>query len=151
MGRPINKRYFGRLADADDARFAPSNDTFYNITINVQVGSNSETETGYILRQKSPTRFLVNDLKNGTAVTTGGLQVDGTAGTGNVGICTLVDKASGSLAANEMSINGYLSTGGGAVRIKKFYNRTCRDFNNNRYKWAIQDDSTATLLILTAI
>jgi len=46
MGRPINKRYFGRLADADDARFAPLNDTFFNITVNVQVASFTESEEG---------------------------------------------------------------------------------------------------------
>jgi hypothetical protein len=146
MGRPINKRYFGLLADADDPRFAPLNDTFFNITINVQVGSNSETTTGYILKQKSTNKFLVNDLKNGTKTTPSG------SGTGNVGICTLVDKAAGSLAANEMSINGIIvSSGGTQVRIKKLYNRTARDFNNNRYKWQIQDDSTVTQLILTPI
>jgi hypothetical protein len=145
MGRPINKRYFGRLADADDARFAPLNDTFYNLTINVQVASNAETETGYILRQRTANKFLVNDLKNGTKVTPAG------SGTGNVGICTLVDKAAGSLAANEMSITGLVAGAGTPIRIKKFYNRTCRDFNNNRYKWTISDDSTATQLILTAI
>ena len=73
------------------------------------------------------------------------------AGTGTaarVSVCKLVDKADGTLAANEMSIMGQISTGG-QVRIKKMYNRTCRDFNNVRYKWTIVDDSTATLLSLT--
>lgn len=144
MGRPLNKRWFGRLADADDTRFAPLNDTFYNLTINVQVGSNSETATGLILRQKSSNKFLVNDLKDGTKTTPSG------SGTGNVGVCTLVDKADGTLGTDEMSIVGEVSTGG-RVRIKKLYNRTCRDFNNNRYTWTIQDDSTATLLVLTPI
>jgi hypothetical protein len=146
MGRPINKRHFGRLADADDARFAPLNDTFFNISINVQVGANAESESGYILRQRSSRKFLVNDDKAGTKITPSG------SGTGNVGVCTLVDKASGALGANEMSIQGTLSDGAGTqVRIKKFYNRTCRDFNNNRYTWEIENDSTETVLRLTAI
>ena len=144
MGRPINKRYFGLLANADDTRFAPLNDTFYNLTINVQVASNAETTSGYIIKQRSTNKFLVNDLKTGTKLTPSG------SGTGNVSICTLVDKAAGSLGADEMSINGIIAGGGGTqVRIKKFYNRTCRDFNNNRYKWEIQDDSSVTQLILT--
>jgi hypothetical protein len=134
MGRPVNKRNFGLLDDGT------------NFTVNVQVASNSESEQGYILRQRSVNKFLVNDLKTGTKTTVGG------SGTGNVGICTLVDKASGSLDANEMSIQGTLDDGTGSqVRIKKLYNRTCRDFNNNRYTYVIQNDSTASIMVLTAI
>jgi hypothetical protein len=146
MGRPLNKKWFGRLADADDDRFKPLNDTFFNIAINVQVAANAETESGIILRQRTTTKFLVNDLKDGTKLTPSG------SGTGNVGICTLVDKAAGSLDANEMSIQGTINgTNGRQVRIKKLYNRTCRDFNNNRYTWEIENDSTETVLRLTAI
>lgn len=146
MGRPINKKWFGRLADADDVRFAPLNDTFFNIAVNVQVGANAESEEGYILRQRSTSSFLVNDNKAGTKTTPSG------SGTGNVGVCRLVDKASGTLAANEMSIQGTLDDGTGTqVRIKKIYNRTCRDFNNNRYTWVIENDSTETVMRLTAI
>jgi len=134
MGRPVNKRNFGLLDDGT------------NFTVNVQVASNTESEQGYILRQRSVNKFLVNDLKTGTKTTVGG------SGTGNVGICTLVDKASGSLDANEMSIQGTLDDGTGSqVRIKKLYNRTCRDFNNNRYTYVIQNDSTASIMVLTAI
>lgn len=136
MGRPLNKRYFGWLDDPDDSTLKPLNDTFYNLTINVQVGSNPESETGLILSQKSTNKFRVNDAKDRT---------------GNEGICTLVDKAAGSLGANEMSIYGYVSGTGTPVRIKKLYNRTVRDFDDNRYTWEIQEDSTATILVLTAI
>ena len=146
MGRPLNKKWFGFLADADDARFKPLNDTFYNISINVQVAANAESEEGYILRQRSSKKFLVNDVKTGTKKTPSG------SGTGNVGVCTLVDKASGALGANEMSIQGTLDDGTGTqVRIKKLYNRTCRDFANNRYTWTVENDSTETVLRLTAI
>ncbi len=145
MGRPVNKKYFGPLANADDTGNKPNNDVKFNIAVNCQVASNAESASGYILRQRSATKFLVNDLKNGTKRTPAG------SGTGNVGVCTLVNKADGSLAANEMSINGFLSTTGQTVRISKLYNRTCRDFSNNRYKWEVQDDSTATIIVLTAI
>lgn len=146
MGRPLNKRWFGRLPDADDSRFAPKNDTFYNITISAKVGANTETDEAYILRQRSTTKFLVNDVKTGTNDDLGD-----TGAQGNVGICKLVDKTPGTLAANEMIIEGFISGAGEAVRIKKFYNRTCRDFSNNRYTWEIQDDSTTTVLVLTAL
>ena len=97
MGRPVNKKFFGWLADADDTRYAPaSNETFFNITTNVKVGSNSDTDEGYILRQRSSNKFLVNDTKAGTKTR------PARSGTGKVGICTLVDKAVGSLADNEM-------------------------------------------------
>ena len=135
MGRPVNKKYFGLLADGT------------NFTVNVQVGSNSESEEGYIVRQRSVNKFIVNDKKTGTNTNIGDSGVQG-----NVGLVTLVDKAAGSLGANEMSLQGTLRGGGGdQVRIKKLYNRTCRDFNNNRYTWVIQDDSTESIMLLTAI
>ena len=125
MGRPLNKKNFGTPGDGT------------NFTVNCQVASNAESEEGYILSQRSVNKFKVDDAK---------------AGGGNVGICTLVDVASGALGANQMSIQGTLSGGGGGqVRIAKLYNRTCRDFNNVRYTWAIQNDSTETIMVLTAI
>lgn len=124
MGRPVNKRYFGALADGT------------NFTVNCQVGANAETDEGVILSQRSVNKFNVDD--------------DKTLG-GNTGVCTLVDKAAGGLGANEMSIQGTISGGGDQVRIAKLYNRTCRDFNNNRYTWEIQDDSTASIMVITAI
>jgi hypothetical protein len=106
MGRPLNKRWFGALDNADDTILAPKNDTFYNITINVQVAANAESVQGLILSQKSSNKFRVNDAKDRS---------------GNEGICTLVDKAAGSLAANEMSIDAFVTgTDGNQVRIKNY-------------------------------
>lgn len=133
MGRPVNKKYFGLLDDGT------------NITVNCQVESNIESDSGYILRQRSSRKFLVNDLKTGTKQTPAGV------GTGNVGVCTLVDKDHGSLGVNEMSIMGTIPAVGNQVRISRMYNRTCKDFNNNRYSWYISDDSTASVLVLTQI
>lgn len=132
MGRPINKNKFGLLDDGT------------NITINCQVAANAESAIGYILKQKSSRKFLVNDLKTGTKTTPSG------AGTGNVGICTLFDKADGALDANEMSVQGQFASGA-QVRLKKLYNRTCRDFNNTRYKYTISNDSTTSTIVLTLI
>ena len=124
MGRPINKRNFGALADGT------------NITVNVKVGSNSATDQGVILSQRSVNRFNCDD--------------DKTLG-GNTGVCTLVAKPSGSLAADEMSINGIITADGSSVWVTKLYNRTCRDENNNRYTWGIADDSSVSYLELVAI
>ena len=129
MGRPLNKRFFGLLDDGT------------NITVNCQVGSNAESAVGYILRQRSQKRFLVNDAKDGTAVLPGG------AGTGNVGVCQLVNKADGALDANEMSIMGEFN--GQGIRIAKLTNKIAVDYNGNRYKWSVVNDSTTSILSLT--
>jgi hypothetical protein len=134
MGRPLNKKFFGLLDDGT------------NITVNCQVGSNAESVQGYILRQRSPKRFLVNDKKTGTNKLAGDTEAGNSQG--NVGVCQLVDKADGTLAANEMSIMGYTANGTG-VRIAKLFNKIVVDFNGNRYKWAVVNDSSTSLISLT--
>ncbi len=131
MGRPLNKRFFGLLDDGT------------NITVNCQVGSNTESAVGYIVRQRSSKKFLVNDTKDGTNKLAGDTGVQG-----NVGVCQLVDKADGDLAANEMSIMGYTANGTG-VRLAKLSNKIVVDFNGNRYKWSVVNDSTTSLISLT--
>lgn len=221
MGRPLNKRYFGPLADANDPNNTPLNDTKFNIMTAVKVGSNSVGANGYILAQRSTSSFLVNDTADGTKRTIEG------SGTGNVGVCKLVDKEtpednemvivgetseevvlSGSITnvdgsndalvftsaahglseGDEVTITGvdpvdyngtytitsvttdtftidpfineydpyvsggeFESTVEGVtdVRISKLFNRTCRDFDGNRYKWATEEDSALTKLVLT--
>jgi len=131
MGRPLNKRYFGATSDGSDLTGEGT------LTVSVKVGSNSASALGIILSQRSETKFKVNDDP---------------ANGGNEGVCTLVNKATGSLAANEMSLQGFVDgTDGNAVYIRKVQNRTMIDFDNNRYTWEIQDDSTANVLVLTAI
>ena len=125
MGRPVNKRYFGALADGT------------NITINCKVGGNAASDQGMIINQRSVNKFKVDDSK---------------LGSGNEGVCTLVNKAVSALLDNEMSIDAVIAGGTtSGVKIKKLYNRTCRDFNNNRYTWTVQNDSTVSLFVLTPI
>lgn len=128
MGRPLNKRYFGATSDGSDLTGEG------NLTVSVKVGANSASALGIILSQRTETKFKVNDDP---------------ANGGNEGICTLVNKATGSLANNEMSLQGFVS--GNAVYIRKVQNRTMIDFNNNRYTWTVDDDSSANVLVLTAI
>jgi hypothetical protein len=129
MGRPINSRYLGVTADGTD----PIADE-ERLTAVVKVGTNSVSETGIVLRQRAETRFKVDDAANGG---------------GNEGVCELVDKAVP--GDNEMVIKGYVNGTGDGVNIRKLHNRTMIDFDNNRYTWEIQDDSTANVLVLTAI
>ena len=129
MGRPLNKKFFGLLDDGT------------NITVNCQVGANSESAVGYILRQRSSKRFLVNDAKDGTKVLPAG------SGTGNVGVCQLVNAVDGALGANEMSIVGEFN--GQGILIAKLTNKIAVGFNGIRYKWTITNDSTTSILSLT--
>jgi len=132
MGRPLNKRYFGATEGGSGDL---SNEG--NLTVSVKVGSASASALGVILSQRSETKFKVSDDAQG--------DIEGA----NTGVCTLVNKATGSLANDEMSLQGFVS--GNAVYIRKVQNRTMIDFDNNRYTWEIQDDSTANILVLTAI
>jgi len=124
MGRPVNKRRFGLLDDGT------------NLTINCKVGANAASAQGMILKQRSVNKFKVDDSK---------------LGTGNEGVCVLVNKAVGALSDNEMSIDGVIAGGAQGIKIKKLYNRTCRDFDNNKYTYTVQNDSTVSLLVLTRI
>ena len=128
MGRPINSRFLGITSDGSDLTEEE------RLTAIVKVGTNSVSETGIILRQRAETRFKVDDAANGG---------------GNEGICELVDKDVP--GDNEMVLKGYVNSSGDGVNIRKLHNRTMIDFDNNRYTWEIQDDSTANLLVLTAI
>jgi hypothetical protein len=102
-----------------------------NITVRAHVGG-IDTQA-YIVAQKGTNKFKVsNNAGNATA------------------ICRLVNKATDSLAAGEMLIEG-MNAGGERVVIRKLFNRTAIDYNSNRYTWELQDDSTDTVLRLTAI
>lgn len=90
----------------------------------------------YIVKQKGARRFKVVHLEDG-----------------DTAVCKLVDKSfndSTLVLAGEMVIIGY-KTDGQAVRLRKLNNRTCSDFNGNRYKWSLSDDSTTSVISLTLI
>jgi hypothetical protein len=99
--------------------------------IRVSARPTGAAAAGYILNQRGTKKFTVTTV-NGT------------------GVCTLVDKAENAIAAGEMSLVGIVG-GNTEVRIAKLYNRTVRDFSNNRYKWTLVNDSSADYIELTAI
>lgn len=129
MGRPLNKRYFGATEGAVGTEGN-------NLTVMCKIGANTAVGNGVILSQRSETKFNCHDDPDGTS--------------GNSGVCTLVDKAIGALGADEMILQGFTS-GGDGVNIRKVMNRTMVDFNDNHYTWSVTDDSTANVLVLTAI
>lgn len=86
---------------------------------------------GYIVAQKGTNKFKCsNDAGNVTAT------------------CRLVETTPN--ADNEAQLIGIVD-GGNNVAVKKIFNRTAVDWNNNRYTWTVEDDSTESLLRLTAI
>lgn len=126
MGRPLNKRWFGATGVGTGTGLNTGN----NLPIRANVGS-GEFE-GYIVKQRATRKFKVSNDANTS-----------------VGIVTLVDKVSG-LVAGEGSLVGII-IGVGPVAIRKITRHIASDFSGNRYSWTLQDDSTETLIILTAI
>ena len=72
------------------------------VVVRVKVGANAEAD-GYIIRQKGSRKFLVSDGSN-------------------EGVCTVVDKNDGSLAADEMTMTVTLP-GSGADRLERISNK----------------------------
>lgn len=126
MGRPINKRWFGITGTGTGAGKFSGN----HIPMRANVGT-GEYE-GYIVKQRATHKFKVSKL-------------DGS----DRGIVRLVNKVTG-LASGEGSLVGVV-LGVGPIALKKITSHVATDFSGNRFSWTLQDDSTATLLILTAI
>ena len=139
MGRPLNKRYFGTTKSSGGDLTGEE-----RLSVMVKVGSNAAKTLGIILSQRSETKFNVSDGPDGND-NGGGLN------SANNGVCTLVDKTFDNIGDNEMILQGFVVGTEAVVNIRKVQNRTMIDFNNNRYTWAIEDDSTSNILRLTAI
>ena len=100
-------------------------------TIAIRYHDGSATRDGYILSQRGTNKF----------------NCDSAAGSAKV--CRLVNETAPN-AEGECSLVGY-ADGGTAIILKKMFNRTAIDWNSNRYKWTVEDDSTQSLIRLTAI
>jgi hypothetical protein len=100
-----------------------------NIPIRFHDGSN--LIEGYIVSQRGTNKF--NCSNDGGTITR---------------ICRLTSDGSAPNANNECQLIGIADN---AVAIKKLFNRTAVDYDNNRYTWETEDDSTESLLRLTAI
>ena len=100
-------------------------------TIPVRADIGGTDFEGFISRQVGSRRYFVSN--DGETVS---------------GKATLVDKETGHDAV-ECSIIGLAS--GQAKTCAKLTNRLFTDFSDNRYTWSTLDDSTESLLILTAI
>ena len=124
MGRPLNKRFFGVLGGADA-----------NIPISYHNGS-TVTET-YIVNQKGTNKFTV---------------LDTTTSPESNKIVRLTTDGSVPNADGEAMIEGFVTERDGTtVRLLKLFNRTAVGADGTRYTWELEDDSTSSVIILTAI
>lgn len=94
------------------------------IKVRAKVGANAEGN-GFIVRQRSTNRFEVNVA-------------------GNVGVCKLVDKDTGSLAANEMIVT-VQKDDGTQLRATKLFNRTLIA-GGNKVRWTFEASTTDGLV-----
>jgi hypothetical protein len=164
MGRPLPKKFFGRLDTEAKSAVNPTVDggdqtgrtitntslyseklRGYNIPVeqaripggDLDIGGDAATSP-YIIAQKGTSKYRVNT----------------SSGQGN---CILVDDDGSSQVGNgEMVIKGFLSgdTGDGTgIAIKKLTKFYATDFNGNRYKWYVDnttgpDSALANVLVL---
>ena len=99
-------------------------------TIPARFFNGTSSVEGYIVAQKGTNKFKVTD-----------------------GTTTIIGRLVNEIApngANEISLVG-IAAGSTPVVLKKVFNRTAVDWDGNRYTWEVQDDSTESLLVLTAI
>jgi hypothetical protein len=131
MGRPINKRWFGTTGTGTGTGLFTGN----NLPIRFKT-SGSVIE-GYIQKQKGARTFLC--AADNISPPVSGIR------------CKLVAGTNSDPANNgEATLVGINSTGN-PVTLQKLTNKVATDFNGVRYKWTLVDDSTQTLIILTAM
>ena len=129
MGRPINKRWFGTTGTGTGTGLLTGN----NLPIRFKTGGT--VYEGYIVKQKRARAFLCS-TDDGTTARAICKVVQGTNfDPANDGEATLVGLVNGSQP----------------ISIRSLSNRIATDFNSVRYSWTLSDDSTETLIILTAL
>jgi len=160
MGRPLGKKNFGPLGsttstsgypDTGDGRNIHGFNTTsastdrqkgYNIPVYKARISGADMDTAegagdnlYILQQKGARRFKIFSRSNG------------------VGVCKLVDDdGSSGIDNGEMVVRGFVGgSSDNPVIVKKISGRVITGYDDNRYTWYVDNDSSANVLVLTAI
>ncbi len=129
MANKLSKRFFGATgAGTGDGRYVGNK-------LPVRFKSGGTVYEGYIVNQVSARRFKCSTDDGTTAVE----------------VCKLVQGTNSDPVNNGEATLVGINSSGNPVTLRKINFRTVADFNSNRYKWTLSDDSTETLLILTAI
>lgn len=132
MGRPIKKRFFGPVnSPAAGAGTEPgfaTNAGSFGITLLAYLTGGTQALTSVINRQVGSNKYMVTNAD----------------GTGKVVLVNDNTPAEG-----QGYLVGYLS--GSPVAIRKLTARKAIGFDNTRYHWEAQNDSTQDIIVLTAI
>jgi hypothetical protein len=102
-----------------------------DLVVSVKIGNSKADPFGSVLEQLSETEFKVEDTN------------------GNQGVCKLVEKQTDDLDSNEMSLLGFVLSSSTFVYISKLVRNIMEDFENNKFSWDVENDSTTNILILT--
>ena len=129
MGRPLNKRYFGTTGTGTGTGLLTGN----NLPIRFKTGGT--VYEGFIVKQVGSRRFKCSTDDGTTAVAK----------------CLLTAGTNSDPVNNGDAVLLGLLNGSQPISIRELTNRIAIDFSSNRYKWTLADDSTETLLILTAM
>ena len=129
MGRPLNKRYFGTTGTGTGTGLFTGN----NLPIRFKSGGT--VYEGFIVKQVGSRRFKCSTDDGTTAVAK----------------CLLTAGTSSDPVNNGEAVLLGLLNGSQPISIRELTNKIAIDFSSNRYKWTLTDDSTETLLILTAM
>jgi len=125
MGRPLRK----------DVNGVDVINTYVSDTgIRVDFYDTELRDDGIIIKQRGARTFVVAQVETPTVRT------------------TAVLKNGAPSAAGEMRLFGWLGGNGGtSVNIAKITKRVATDFNNVRYTWFLENDSSNDYIVLTAI
>jgi hypothetical protein len=129
MGRPLNKRYFGATGTGTGTGLLTGN----NLPIRFKSGGT--VYEGYIVKQVGSRRFKCSTDDGTTAVEK----------------CLLTAGTNSDPVNNGEAVLLGLLNSSQPISIRELTNKIAIDFSSNRYKWTLTDDSTETLLILTAM
>lgn len=122
MANKLSKKFFGATGSASTPHLP------------IRFKSGGTVYEGFIVNQVSARRFKCSTDDGTTAIA----------------VCKLVEGTNKDpVNNNEATLVGMLN--GAPITLRKINFRTTSDFNSNRYKWTLSDDSTETLLVLTLI
>lgn len=126
MGRPVKKDVNGVVVFGDYTTSSAG------IRVSAYFGGSLRTDV-FVISQKGSRRYKVQDKSDST-----------------VAVCKLV---SGQPADNgEMQLLGYTDAGADtSVALRNLFKRTAIDFNGNRYRWVLVNDSSMDYIQLTPI
>lgn len=173
MANKLSKRYFGLTGGATPKipiRFKTGGSVYEGYIVNqvsarrfkcADDGTNVSdgslvVGSQYVIESVGDSDFTAAGAQynavNGRVFTATAVGGSGTGVVNTVVTAKLVEGTNSDPANNgEATLVGINDAGGTPVTLRKINYRTATDFSGNRYKWTLSDDSTQSLLILTAI